>query len=490
MADEGCKFYKSVSKTKSAKMIKYLEIIYNKLPYQLQNLAISLYGYYWRQRRLGGIFKEEVKNALNRESFTSEEWAKYHESLLRKMLVHAYNNVPFYSKSFRDSNLGITDLQNFKLGDINKLGLVDKSTYRELGTTEMMSKKKDPNGSFFVSSGSTGTPTNTYYSFKMHQKYFAIFEVTVNYWANIDYSVARGTFGPRRIISGAHSSGPHYRYNRAEKQVYFSAFHVSRETVRDYLEGLHKYKVQYMTGYCMSNFFLARFIEEEGLTAPKLKAVLTSSEKLTDEIRDTFRRVYGCETFDSYNGVEACNLISECEYHSLHVVNDVGITEILKTDGTQCLPGETGEIVCTSLINFDQPLIRYRMGDLVSLSVNQNCECGRSLPVVEEIVGRIMDTVYGKDGREMAQFYKITTNILSIKESQIIQHTLDDIEIKLVLSKPLNPDEEATIRTRIASQLGDVNLKITDGNEIEKGPNGKFKSVISHIKRPSNRISG
>jgi len=464
-------------------MQKILENFYNIIPPPLQNFAISSYGFYWYKRRFGGIFRKEIEECKKRENYTQEQWNEYHLNLLRELLIHAYKTVPYYKNKFNQLGLTLQSLSNFQLSQINTLPILEKTTYRELGLTELLSSKKDPKGAFFLSSGSTGTPTQTYYSRKMHQKYFAIFEARVNNWANITYKTPRGTFGPRRIVKDANAEGPFYRYNYIEKQVYFSAFHINAKNVKSYLEGLYKYKVEYLTGYCMSNYFLARFIEEVGLKAPKLRAVLTSSEKLTDEIRDTFRRVYGCETFDAYNGVECCNLVSECEHHSLHIIPDMGITEILNSNGEPCKPGESGQVVATGFLNFDQPLIRYRMGDIVKLSENQSCKCGRSMPVVEEIVGRIMDTVIGKDGREMVSFYRVFSGNMKIIESQLIQHTLDDFEIKLVLANPLSEDEEATIRQKMHSQLGDITIQINIVNSIPKGPNGKFKSVISHIKR-------
>jgi len=464
-------------------MQKLLESIYSKLPPPLQNVAISAYGYLWKNRRLGGIFHEELKLCHERENYSNEEWEIYQTNWLRKLLIHSIQTVPYYKQLFSALKLDEAALEKFTLNDLPLLPVLEKSTYRELGTTEMLSSKITPGGDFFASSGSTGTPTKTYYSKPMHQKYFAIFEARVNNWAKIDYTTPRGTFGPRRIIPDYELKGPFYRYNAAEKQVYFSAFHISPASVKNYLEGMIKHRVEYMTGYGMSNFILARFIEEAGLKAPKLKGVLTSSEKLTQEMRDTFRRVYQCETFDSYNGVEACNLVSECEHGRLHIVPDMGITEIIDKDGKPCQPGETGEVIATGFLNFDQPLIRYRMGDLITLSKTQSCPCGRNMPVVEEIVGRIMDTVICEDGREIVSFYRVFTNIMSIVESQVVQKSLKEFEINIVLVKPLSLEEEGIMRQRFHSQVGEVALKINVVPTIPRGPNGKFKSVISHVKR-------
>lgn len=468
-------------------MKAFLEKLYYKLPLPLQNMAITIFGLTWYKRRFGGIFKAELQKCLERDQYSAVQWKEYQQEQLRKILVHAYRTVPYYKTLFTKNGISENNLASFDIDRLSTLPFLEKQTFRELGTTEMISSEPEPNGEFLFSSGSTGTPTKTLYSTNMHQRYFAVFESRLNYWAGIDYKVPRGVIGGRRIIREGVSEGPFYRYNYIEKQTYFSAYHISAKTAANYVEGMIKNKVEYMTGYASANYFLARFIEEAGIKAPKLRAVLTSSEKLTPEMRDTFRRVYGCETFDSYNGVDLCNLISECEHHSLHVVPDVGVVEIIHEDGTPCKPGETGEIISTGLLNFDQPLIRYRMGDYVKLSANQQCKCGRSMPVIDEIVGRMEDTVIGPDGREMMRFHGIFINVLCIVEAQVIQHTLTDFEIKLVVSRAPAEEELALIEKRMRSQLGDIKLTITTVPEIPRNANGKFKAVISHVKKDRNQ---
>jgi phenylacetate-CoA ligase len=461
---------------------KILEKIYYSLPLPFQNLAITFYGLHWFNRRYGGVFKRELASCLSRERFSDAEWKLYQEDKLRKILIHALKNVPYYSVLFKNHGFDEKDLENFTLERMCELPFLEKNTLRTLGTTDLVSIKRERFGLFYPSSGSTGTPTQNLYSLRMHQTYYAIFEATVLNWAGLDYKVPRGVIGGRRIIKEGIESPPYYRYNYIEKQTYLSAYHLSPSTIRNYVEGLKRNKVVYLTGYASANYFLARFIEEAKIDPPKIKAILTSADLLTTEMRDTFRRVYGCETFDSYNGVEATCLISECEYHSLHIVQDVGIIEILNENGLPCKPGETGEVISTGLLNYDQPLIRYKMGDLVKLASNQNCQCGRSLPVVEEIIGRIEDTVIGKDGREMVRFHGIFYNIPSIIEGQIIQHTLNEFEVKVV-SDNLKKDEVQLMKQRMLSQLGEVDVLISNVSSIERNANGKFKSVISYVKR-------
>jgi phenylacetate-CoA ligase len=398
-------------------------------------------------------------------------------------LLHAFETVPYYSELFKKLGLSAAKLRAFSIEDIQSLPILEKRTFRSLCTTEMLSTQLEPKGTYLYTSGSTGTPLKIRYSKRLHQKYFALYELYVRNWAGLDNRIGRGVIGGRRIIQDGVSQGPFYRYNYIEKQVYLSAYHISPATVSNYIEGIRKYRVEYLEGYASANYFVARFAEELGLKAPKLRAVLTSSEKLTAEMRNTINRVYDCETFESYNGVDLCNLISECEHHRLHIIPEAGIVEILDKDGNPTKPGEIGEVISTGLLNFDQPLIRYRMGDFVRLSADQHCPCGRSMVVVDEILGRVEDTVIGADGREMVRFHGIFINIPWIVEAQVIQHEMTRFEIRLVTScDPVNEDLEL-IRRRMQSQLGDIQLEINRVQQIERSPNGKFKAVISHVAR-------
>lgn len=473
-------------------MSKFLSFLVNNFykmsPVWMQNFGISIFGFFWHRRRFGGNYKNELHGFINREKFSKNDWLNYQTFELRLLLKNAYENVPFYRTKFDQLNLSLNDLGKIDMETLHNLPFLEKNELRTFGTTSMLSLKIEKNGQFFHSSGSTGTPTKIYFSRKMHQKWSAGFEVRIRNWAGLSKNNSRGTIGGRRVVQNGTTKGPFYRYNFIERQVYFSAYHISFSNVNDYLKGITKYKLDYMTGYAMSNYFLARFIEESKVNPPKLKAVITSSEKLTQEMRQTFERVYGCKTYDSYSGVEACGLISECEYGSLHISPDMGIIEVIKEDGTIANFGEIGEAVCTGLLNFDQPLIRYRIGDLIKLSHNQICDCGRQMPIVEEIIGRIEDTVIGKDGREMVRFHGIFVGISKIVEGQIVQQDLEDFEINLVVSKELDAKEIDTINSRMFSQLGIVNIKINFVKEIPRNSNGKFKSVISKIKRV-NEIS-
>jgi len=463
--------------------MKWATRLYANSPLWLQNIAVSAYGYAWQRRRFGGIFEQALHGFKNREDFTAEQFNEYQTLQLRRLLLHAFETVPYYQKAFKALGINGSDLQKFELRDLPRLPFLEKNTLRKLGTSNLISKQPEPGRQFFGSSGSTGTPTQILFSQPMHQRWSAGFEARVRHWAGVTRHDPRGMIGGRRVVPEGSAKRPFYRYNFIEKQSYFSAYHISSANAADYLEGMKKHSVTYMNGYAMSNYFLARFLEENALEAPTLKAVLTSSEKLTPEMRATFQRVYGCKTYDAWSGVEACGLVSECEHGRLHSSPDIAILEFLDPDtGQPAQPGQLAEVVCTGLLNYDQPLIRYRIGDLMRLS-EEPCPCGRQMPVIQEIVGRIEDTVIGADGCEMVRFHGIFVGIPSIVEGQIIQQDYTHFEVKIVASNALTEAERQLIHQRMKSQLGEVKADIIEVGNIPRGPNGKFKSVISNIKR-------
>ncbi|MBE0653252.1 MAG: phenylacetate--CoA ligase family protein [Bacteroidales bacterium] len=421
-----------------------------------------------------------------RESFSSDQWTYYQTHELQSILVHAFDNVPYYHERFTENGLTRSDLEQIRMTEILKLPVLPKEDLRRFGVSTLMSKKRSKRGSFYSSSGSTGTPTRIFFSKETHQKWSAAFEARIRNWAGVSRLDGRGMIGGRRVIPDGESSGPYYRYNSIEKQIYFSAYHISSNTAADYAYAMLKYKPAYMTGYAMSNYFLARFFDDNGIEAPTLKAVITSSEKLTSEMRALFQKIYKCKTYDSYSGVEACGLISENEYGQLLVSPDVGIIEILNEKGEPCKPGEVGECYCTGLLNYDQPLIRYRIGDKVHLAKDQRTLCGRNMVVIDEIMGRDEDVVRGPDGREMVRFHGLYIDIMGLAAGQLIQHEPDSFTINLQIeSGRFNRNvAEKIIYQRLVSQLGKVKLKFEYPDRIPLGPNGKFKAVISELPKP------
>jgi phenylacetate-CoA ligase len=336
----------------------------------------------------------------------------------------------------------------------------------------------------FLTSGSTGTPISSYYTIPELRQSLALREVRSARWAGVSFSVPRATFSGRMVEPNPDSKGPYYRFNIAERQVYFSPFHLRPDTVQQYVDALNRHRIEWGTGYAVSYYLLARFMLEKEIAPPShLKAIITTSEKLTAEMRVVMEQAYGCKIYEEYSTVENAIFASECEHGRLHVSPDVSVVEILRPDGSPCEPGEAGEVVVTTLARTYHPLIRFRLGD-VAMWDDEPCPCGRQMPVIKEVLGRIEDVVIGPDGRQMVRFHGVFVNQPHVHEGQIIQESLDFIRVKVVPTRDFGEKDVQDIVHRVQQRLGEkVKVVIEPVIEIPRTKAGKFQAVISNLKK-------
>lgn len=458
------------------------QMLYSSLPVSLQHWAISIYGYRWKRRRYGGIFAEQLKQFKERETYTVDQWRDFQTKQLQNLLVHSFETVPYYKKAFSESGLTLDTLKSFKLEDLSKLPILKKETLRTLGTTDLISSKREKGGQFFTSSGSTGTPVKILFSESMHQKWRAAFEARIYNWAGVTHNDSRGMIGGRLVVSGGEKAKPpFYRYNYFEKQIYFSIYHIRKKNAWNYLEAIKKYKPNFMTGYAASNFLLASYFEELGFDLQPLKAVITSSEKLTGSMRSTLSRVYQCNVYDSWSGIEACGMISENSNGHLYSSPDVGLIEVLDDDFNPVKEGEIGSLYCTGFLNYDQPLIRYKIGDLARMGKAVSM-AGPQMPVITEIVGRIDDVVTLIDGRQFSSFNRFFADIEEIKEVQVEQLSFHELVLHIVVTDYYNSEVEQSILKSIRDRIGEIKVVFNVVENIPRNANGKFKAVVSHVK--------
>ena len=459
--------------------MNFLENIYNNSPVFIQNLMVSAYGYQLKKKKYGKLFFEKCKEFKERETFTKQQFRDYQTKELRKLLIHSYTTVPYYNKTYKKHGFNTSKFQKFEIENLEKLPYLEKQDLRKFGTTSLLSSKRKK-GQFISTSGSTGTPSKIYYSKEFTQVWAALYETRVRHWAGVNLPMKRGMIGGKKVVTKSNAKPPFFRYNSAEKQTYFSAYHISEKNIKNYVKGLVDNNVEYMVGYALSNYFLADLIVQNNIEVPKLAAVLTSSEKLTNKMRETFYKAYNCKTFDAYSGVEACGLISENKAGDFLWSSDVAIAEVINNDHKNSLEGE---LIATGLLNFDQPLIRYRIGDVVRVSKNQKTNSGLEMLKIDEISGRVEDTIITKDGRKIISLYRLFIDIPFLRLSQIIQHSLDNFEINIVTELKFSKIEEEKIKTRFYEKIGtDVNLNINRVKEIKKTNSGKYKLTISNIK--------
>jgi phenylacetate-CoA ligase len=452
--------------------------IYAALPVWAQHGAVTAYGAYWKWLRFGPGFRQYVREFADRDRFTAADWEAWQRQAVARVLRIAAEQVPYYRDTWSPSQMRAA-LE----GRLADLPLLEKDPVRADPWAFVRQDERHIKPLVFHTSGSTGTPIASLWTRAELRKSLAVREARSTGWVGVSFEMPRATFSGRIVVPDADSPGPYYRFNWIERQAYLSAFHLRRATAPAYVEALRKHKIEWLTGYAVSYYLLARFILEDSLRVPPLKAVITTSEKLTRPMRDVMERAYGCRVVEEYSTVENTIYASECLEGRLHVSPDMGVIEILRPDGSACEPDEIGEVVATSVMRDHQPMIRFRLGDLAAWD-SRPCPCGRPLPVIKEIVGRIEDVVVGPDGRQMVRFHGIFVDQPHVREGQIVQEAIDRIRVKVVPAEGYGPDDEADIIHRIQQRLtSEVRVAVEVVDAIPRTKAGKFQAVVSLVDR-------
>ncbi len=445
------------------------------MPIWAQHCAVSAYGCYWHWLRFGPGYSKSVQDYKSRERFNLIDWERWQKDRLKQLLKNAADNIPFYQRTWTDAQKKAA-----YNGELKSLPLLEKEPIRINPRDFVCRKTKTKHELIFHTSGSTGTPIKSIWTVSELRDSLALREARSANWAGVSFKMPRATFSGRLVEPNPNSKGPFYRWNQAEKQVYFSAFHLRPDTVSSYIEALKKHKIQWATGYAFSFYLLAKLALNQKIDAPTLKAIITTSEKLLPEMREIMERVFKCKVYEEYSTVENALFVSECEKGSLHVSPDVAVLEILKEDGRPCIPGETGEVVTTCLMHDYQLLVRYRLGDRAAWS-DRACLCGRKMPILQEVAGRMEDVITGPDGRQLVRFHGIFIDIPKIIEGQVIQEEIDFFILKIVASENLTQDDEILINKRFWERLGKVKVLIQRVEKIERSGSGKYKAVVSKV---------
>ena len=214
-------------------------------------------------------------------------------------------------------------------------------------------------------------------------------------------------------------------------------------------------------------------------------AIQTTSETLTDADRKLISDRFKCPVLDKYGSRETNVIACECESQmGMHINCENTFVEFLDKDGKPVEDGEIGEIVVTNLNNYGMPLIRYAIGDLGS-PIKQKCKCGRTLPLMHGLSGRESDIVITKNGDMVDSYFfsYLLQEFSEISYFQIVQETLEDITVNIVLSRRIEQREfEDKISERIhhfTNNSFNIHYKYVD--EIPVESSGKRRLTKSKV---------
>jgi phenylacetate-CoA ligase len=447
--------------------------VYQSSPIWIQQAIVAAYGVWWHKRRFNATFHRLVREFEERSHASAAQFTDYGARRLATLFEHARSST--YYKPFV-SGIDLADPSSA----LAKLPFLTKETLRS--SAKDLLTASPPRGTMIQrSSGTTGTPSEIYYTRELHAFELAVPEARNLRWAGVNYRDRRVMFGARKICHWAQKEPPFWRVNPYEDMAYCSIYHLSARNLPSYFEFLARYKPAVVMGYPSALGPLAQFALETKTTLPPARAIITTSETLTAETRENLERLWGCKVWDRYGAVEGCLFASQCEHGRYHVSPDVGIVEVVDERGQPCPPGVIGEVVATGLHNTLQPLIRYRLGDAARWAVDQTCRCGRQMPILEAIEGRFEDICITSDGRKVLRFDTVFKGVASIKEAQVIQRAPDHFEILVVEGAGFGAEDIRKLQSNMAVHVGPVRTDITIVPEIARSSSGKFRAVLCQL---------
>jgi phenylacetate-coenzyme A ligase PaaK-like adenylate-forming protein/glycosyltransferase involved in cell wall biosynthesis len=413
------------------------------------------------------------------------------EAKLRRLVGHAYRHVPYYRDRMRE--LGITPDDVRGLDDLHKLPFLTKNDVRKHLYFDIMSDNHEKSEVLKVTtSGSTGEP---FVCFVDRSQLEFRWAATLR---SMEWTGYR--FGDRQLRLWHQTLGMsktqvvrEYADAVLSRRKFIPAYEMSDRTLQEFVRTIEEYQPVLLDGYAESFNFLAQYLKEHGRMNVTPKGIISSAQTLPEGSRRVIEEAFGCRVFDKYGSREFSGIAYECDAHAgHHVVGEGYIVEILK-DGRPAAPGEIGEVVITDLNNHCLPFIRYRIGDLAeALDPNQACVCGRGLPRIGKIEGRVQSIIIGSKGQYVPGTF--FAHVLkdydhAIRQFQIVQTERGAITFNVVRGKRYSDETLHEVLKILREFLGeDMQIAVDFQDNIEMVRTGKRLATVSKLGIDFQRI--
>ena len=431
-------------------------------------------------RRLRSLFFE-----LRRSQYLAPHDIKaFQEFKLKRMVQHAYNNVPYYRKSMHSIGLRPEDIKT--LADLSKLPLLSKQDVRKNLYFDLFSAKHKKSEMLRVqTSGSTGEPF-VIYADKHQLEIRMATTMRAAEWTG-------WRFGDRQARLWHQTIGMSLLQVVREKidawfmrRLFIPAYELRDDNIATFIERVRQHRPILIDGYAESFNFLAQYLQKNSIPPFKPKAIMSSAQIMPDNVRSIIEEKLGAPVFDKYGSREFSGIAYEDEDHDGHLVMaESYIVEILK-DGRPAQAGEIGEVIITDLNNFHLPILRYRIGDLAQ-AIESCTETRRRcyFPRVGRIEGRAQAIVVCNNGAWLpgtffAHYFKDYDHL--VRHYQIIQDNRDGFLLKIVPGPVYNKAGMAELISGLGPFIGNnMNILVELVAEIPLVRTGKRTSIVSNL---------
>jgi phenylacetate-CoA ligase len=405
---------------------------------------------------------------------------------LESLLVFAARTVPFYREWL--SEFGTLRPGTLTWESWRRIPLLSRGDIQSAGDafeTRRLPKAHGPTRSS-ATSGSTGEPVK----FKVTpvtSQFLRAVNLRSPIWHGRDFAAKTASINRLSETQATYSSenravpwAPGYGVG----QMVFFDIHAPVEAQLEWLAGQQP---QYILTLPWKLRQLIRASVEGGIALPSLRQAASLGEVLDPELRAECRDAWGIGIADSYSCEETGLIAIECPDHPVyHVQSECALVEVLDEDGRPCAPGEIGKVVITDLHNFATLLIRYELGDFAA--VGEACACGRGLPILDRIMGRRRNRLIMPSGGELWPSHNVIfTNALGcaipeLRQGQIVQRTLRDLDVRLVVGAPVTPDQEERARSALRAAVSDeFECRFVSVDSLARSSSAKVEPIVSEL---------
>ena len=459
------------------------ETLYRKVPIWTQQVLLNGYALRREYHSLGPRCREALARLREQERWSLAELSDYQDRRVREVVQVAYAKSRYYREVMDGARLKPQDVRG--VADLPKLPLLTRSTVRDRGPDLLTARRPRRSWRHGHTSGTTGSPLSMWYDRETCIQNNAQ-DRRQKAWGGMEPGDWIGVFLGRVIVPPGQRRPPYWRVNLVQREVWFSSFHLSEQSLDAYVTEIRRRRLRFLEGYPSTLFILATYLHRTGQSLP-MDAVFTSSETLHPVQREAIEASFTCRLFDFYGLAERTIFAGECEVHAgRHLAEDFGITEVVDDSGAPVAPGGWGFLVGTSLHNLAMPMLRYRTND-VSRVLQTACRCGRGFRVLDPVTTKAEDVIVTPDGRLISP--SILTHPFKpfdqIVKSQVIQEAIDRVVVKLVAGAGFSPVQQAELIAGIEARLGaGVRVEVLLVEDIPAERSGKYRWVISRIETP------
>lgn len=427
-------------------------------------------------KRTHPTYAKYLKEFEQNQYLHPEELRSLQLRRLRQQLMAAFRYIPFYRHRMTEAGLTPLDIQTHE--DFRHLPVLTKRDIQDhqdlLIASNVPASKRQRN----QTGGSTGSPVQFYVD---HERFDSRMASTARHdgWAGLrpgDW--AARLWGSTLDVGDAPPKAPTWRQHLVYRDLIMNTASVTDEAMNDYVRILRRYRPKYMVAYAQAAVVFADFCRRQGIDDIRFKSMILSAEMLLPGQRDELENTFGGKVFNRYGCREVSVIASECEYHTgLHINADALLVEVEPVPG---MPPGMGKVLVTDLLNRSMPLIRYEIGDLANVEMKQ-CPCGRSLPLLGPIEGRLTDFLKLPNNQLVSGVALLTfvvAHLREVRQVQFVQRDATHVTLYAVPGQGYGAHTEEELRRRLRPYLGEqMELTVALTDSIASEPSGKTRYV-------------